>query len=114
MNDELPEDDVLTRSQLLQRRGYDGTEEPYGLANGHVQPVCQGCGKELVDRAPGTKWCSQSCRSRHRPDRHIAAAPVAEDDAWSLPALIGLLLDKGAAITFELNGALVFTAALPT
>jgi hypothetical protein len=115
----IPKYDTSTRSELLARRGYDGTEEPYGLADGQAvdeEPRrCKGCGRDLSDRSAQTIWCSQPCRSKWRSanegaDRQDDRSPLpvtpgalkvnVEAAGWPLPEIVSTLLDAGA--TFEI------------
>jgi hypothetical protein len=116
------EADVLTRSQLLERRGYDGTEEPYGLANGHVEPAvepvartCDGCGSPLAPHQQ--RWCGRKCMKKDQYERSkgrtpVAAAPhqVAEDVTWTPASIIAVLLDVGATLEVAFSDDLKVTA----
>jgi hypothetical protein len=98
--------DAMTREQVMRARGYDeatiaGTHasngaNPINGSNGHaVEPApsvdagpsrtCGGCGTSLEGRRPETRWCSETCRKRHRtpnPPKHPVPRPETTTGGW--------------------------------
>lgn len=77
--------------------------------HGPVDPRrCKGCGSSLEHKHPSAAWCSDACKSRHRPrpgpTARAAAVVPAAPSGGNLEAVVQLLLAAGCELVVVVDG----------
>jgi hypothetical protein len=112
VNGEPPEPDVLTRSQLLERRGYDGTEEPYGLvADQDPAPPPKRTAAEGLAAANERRHAEKLAReAANGTTLRSNGSTRTCDDVWSPKAVIGTVFDLGGTLELAFGDDVKLTA----